>query len=315
MSSPGALVAQWAGRFLADSPVGRRILDKSLAVFLYHEVSRAPSEFNRLFNLSVHPDRFSRHLDFIRSRFRIISPEELLKGNTPRPAALITFDDGNLSYFREALPILKAKGIPSVVFLNMEPIRGEVCWSGLVTYLQHHESGFVLRDGRRPSGNDFCRLGEAEVAHYLEGSDASALLQRVRAFRGKIASEADLRATANDPLVTLGNHLFNHYNATLLSDRLKEEYWKNQQLLEDYPNGRRLVSYPFGCWNPATSRMLLEEGAQALFAGGGLPNFGTRGLLFHRVELGDRVTTEAQMHRALFRNLLPAIVRRKISWS
>lgn len=291
----------------------RRILDKALVVFLYHEVSGSPSEFNRLFNLTVSPDSFSRHLDLIRERFHVIGPEQLLSGDYPRPAALITFDDGNRSYFREALPILKTKNLPSVVFLNMGPILGEVCWSGLVTYLQTHEPGFVSRSGRRPAANEFRDLTEAEVMPYLEGKEA--LLGRVRAFRGPLASEADLRAAAGDPRVTLGNHLYNHYNATLLSDRLKEEYRENQRLLENYSRGSRLVSYPFSCWNPDTNRLLLEEGAQALFAGGGLPNFNTRGPLFHRVELGDCVTTGAQMHRALFRNLLPAFLRRQIAWS
>jgi len=313
MEFPARFAVEWTNRLLATAPFNRRILDKALVVFLYHEVSDSPSEFNRLFNLTVSSSSFSKHLDLIRSRFQMIGPEELLSGNYQRPAALITFDDGNRSYFREALPILKSKGIPSVAFLNMGPILGEVCWSGLVTYLQQHEPDFVSRSGRRPAGNEFRDLTEAEVMPYLEGKEV--LLDRVRAFRGPVASEADLRAAAADPLVTLGNHLYNHYNATLLSGRLKEEYRKNQRLLESYSRGGRLVSYPFSCWNQATTRMLLEEGAQALFAGGGLPNFDTRGPLFHRVELDDSVTSEAQMHRTLFRNLIPAIVRRQITWS
>lgn len=311
--SPARAAVDLAHRLLAARPFNRKVLDKALVVFLYHEVSYSPSEFNRLFNLAVHPDRFSAHLDLIRSRFNVIGPEELLSGDYPRPAALITFDDGNRSYFHEALPILKSKGIPSVAFLNMGPILGEVCWSGLVAYLQQHEPGFISRSGRRPVANEFRDLTEAEVMPYLEGKES--LIERVKAFRGPLASEADLRAVAVDPLVTLGNHLYNHYNATLLSDQLKETYRRNQRLLEDYSRGSRLVSYPFSCWNRATTRMLLEEGAQALFTGADLPNFNTRGPLFHRVELGEGVTTEAQMHRALLRNLLPALVRRQIAWS
>lgn len=302
--------AGWAQRLLATGPFNRRILEKALVVFLYHEVSDTPSEFNRLFGLTVSPASFSRQLDLIRERFHVIGPDALLSGGYPRPAALITFDDGNLSYFRQALPILRSKGIPSVAFLNMGPLRRELCWSGLVTYLQTQEPGFVRGSGRRPSGNEFRDLTEAEVLPYLEGKEA--LRDRVRAFRGPLASEEDLRAAAGDPLVTLGNHLYHHYNATLLADRLRTQYRKNQRLLEDYPNSSRFVSYPFGCWNLATTRMLREEGAQVLFAGGGVPNLNPQGPLFHRVELTDAVTTEPQMHQALFRNLLPALVRRQI---
>lgn len=311
--SPARVAADWAHRLLAAGPLNRRILDKALVVFLYHEVSDSPSEFNRLHRLTVSPSSFSKHLDLIRSRFHVISPQQLLSGDYPRPAALITFDDGNRSYFTEALPILKKKGIPSAAFINMGPVLGEVCWSGLVTYLQQHEPDFVSRSGRRPSGNEFRDLTEEEVLPYLEGK--AGLREKVRAFRGPVASEEDLKAAGSDQLVTLGNHLFNHYNATLLSDRLREEYRKNQRLLEKFSSGSRLVSYPFSCWSRDTTRMLLEEGAQALFAGGGLPNFDTRGPMFHRVELDDMIATEAQMHRALFHNLLPALARRQLSWS
>lgn len=293
----------------------RWILRRALVVFLYHEVSDSPSEFNRLFNLAVCPASFSRQMDLIRRRFHVIGPRELLRGGYPRPAALITFDDGNRSYFEVALPILKSKGIPSVVFLNMGPVLGEPCWSGLVTYLQHREPRFVSRGGRRPTGNDFCRIREEEVAHYLEGEEAADFLERVRTFRGPIASEDHLREAAKEPLVTFGNHLFNHYNATLLSGRLREEYRKNQRLIEQYPNASRLVSYPFSRWSPQTTRMLLEEGAQALFIGGGLPNFQTHGPMFRRLELGEGVVTEPQMDRLLLRNPLPALVRGQLTWS
>ena len=307
------LAAEGAAQLLAAGPLSGRVLKNALAVFLYHEVSDSPSEFNRLFNLTVSPGSFSKQLDLIRERFHVIGPRELLSGDYPRPAALVTFDDGNRSYFTEALPILRAKGIPSVAFLNMGPILGEVCWSGLVTYLQVRETGFVSRNGRRPAGNEFRNLSEEEVRPYLEKNPG--LEERIRLFRGPLASEADLRAAAADPLVSLGNHLYNHYNATLLSNRLREEYRKNQRLLAGYSDGSRLVSYPFGCWTPATSRLLIEEGAQALFAGGNCPNFGGRGPLYHRVELGDSVTHDSQLRHALLRNLLPAVIRRQTTWS
>lgn len=315
MRNPARLLMPGIHRFLSSPRVSRRILRKSLVVFLYHEVSDRPSEFNRLFRLNVRPDAFSRHLDLIRERFHIITPEQLVSGDYPRPAAMITFDDGNLSYFREALPLLRGKGIPSAAFLNMGTVKGDLCWSGLVTYLQSFRPDFPAPGGRRPSGNDFCRLGETEVLRYLDSTDTEPLFRQVREFRGSIASEADLRAVSGDPLVYLGNHLYNHYNATLLSGRLRDEYWKNQALIDRSPRATRMLSYPFSCWNRETTETLLKEGAQAIFMGGGVPNFHAGGASYHRVELGDSVDCEQGMVSAVLRNLPSAAYRREVQWA
>lgn len=302
-----------AGQILSFEPISRRVLKKAVVAFLYHEVSDRPSVFNRLFNLNVRPAAFSMHLDLIRQYFHILDPLELVRGDYPRPAAVITFDDGNLSYFREALPILRAKGIPSVVFLNMGPILGEVCWSGLVTYLQHFEPGFARRRPRHPSGTDFCRFTQKEVADYLGSVDREQLFRRVREFRGAFASLEDLRGAAGDPPVYLGNHLYNHWNATLLTDDLEEAFRKNQKILDDLPRRTRLMSYPFSLYTRATNQALLRAGAQVMLIGGGLPNFHTSGAPFHRVELSESVRTEEGMIAAVLRNLLSATYRRQ--WS
>ena len=249
--------------------VSRRLLKDAVAVFLYHEVSDQPSEFNRRFELNLRPAVFAKQLDLIREAFHLIDPQQLLNGDYRTPAALITFDDGNASYFRTALPIMKERRVPSVAFLNMGPIRGDVCWSGLVTYLQHCEPGFYDARHPRPSGNDYCRFTQEEVGGYLRSSDAQGLLERVRAFRGPIATEADLAVANDEPLAYFGNHLYNHYNAAQLSDRLPEAYWDNQRLLDRLSRGMRLWSYPFSCSSDATTQWLFGEGTQAIFTGAG----------------------------------------------
>ena len=297
------LISRAANRVLASAIFSRSILRQAVVVFLYHEVSDHPSEFNRLFGLNVSPKVFSKQMDLIRDYFHILNPPELLRGKHPRPAALITFDDGNASYFRNALPILKEKKIPSVIFLNMGPIEGEICWSGLVTYLQYREGPFYEKRNPGPKGNDFCWFTEEEVNRYLDTVDKEALLRQARAFRGVIAEKEDLQT--NEPLVTFGNHLYNHHNALLLGAgaRLKEMYWRNQTMLEDLPRGSRLLSYPFSCWDRQTKDFLMAEGAQAVFMGGGLPNLRRNGNLFYRVELGDKVATEEGMISEVIKNI------------
>lgn len=291
------------------SPLARWLLRKSLVVFIYHEVSDSPSPFNEMFGLNVRPWVFARHLDLIRQCFSVIEPRQLLSGDYPRPAALITFDDGNLSYFRDALPLLKARGIPSIAFLNMGPIRGDVCWSGLVTYLAHCDPDFAGRGG--DAGRHFSEFSESRVYEYLGSVDEHVLLERVRTFRGAIATERDVAAVGAEPLVHLGNHLYNHHNATLLGSRLREEFWKNQRMIDDHPRGTRFFSYPFSRYNAATLRQIRAEGVEAVFTGGGVPNVNGTGGLYYRVELPDRVLSEQELVAEVLKRYLPSRLRRR----
>ena len=297
---------------LCAVPVARQVLRGSAVVFLYHEVSDNPSQFNEMFDLNVAPSVFRWQLDLIGEYFNFIDPGQLLSGDYPTPAALVTFDDGNLSYFREALPILKKKGIPSVMFLNMGPIKGEACWSGLVTFLQYCEVGFY--EGRRLREGDFIGFSESEVSNYLDSVDRERLLEGVRSFRGVIASEGDVDAVSREPLVYLGNHLYNHYNTmTLSKERLKEEYWRNQRILDAHPRGARLFSYPFGqpvtCYNEETTRLILKEGAQAIFSAYSLPNFKRRGIFYNRVPMTEAVRNARDLYRSIMVNYLTAKIR------
>ncbi len=299
-----------AKRHLAASPsVSRRLLRNALVVFLWHEVSDDPSEFNQLFDLNVPPAVFSKQLDLIQESFHVIALSQLLRRDYPTPAALITFDDGNLSYFQQALPILREKGIPSIQLLNMASIRGDVCWSGLVSYLQHCEPGFYETRSSRPTRDDFCRFSESEVRRYLESVDTDQFMERVRRFRGPVATEADLQAVSNDPSVSLGNHLYNHYNATVLSDRLRDEYRKNQRILDNHPRGRRVFGYPFSAFNEQTQQVLREEEVQVVLIGGGFPNLRRDGHTFYRVELGPSVATRRALMVGVLQQYLSAWVR------
>lgn len=312
MKDTTELIIGAANRVACSLPIARRVLRDSIVVFLYHEVSDYPSPFNKMFDLNVRPAVFSRQLDLISQYFYVINPNELISGEYATPAALITFDDGNLSYFREALPILRNKGIPSLMFLNAGPIKGEVCWSGLVTFLGYLEANFCKQ--RRRRGEDFFKFTEAEVSSYLASVERDPLLERVRSFRGAVAREGDVEAVFRESLVYLGNHLYNHYNATTLSqDRLKEEYWKNQQILDVHPRGTKLFSYPFGqpvtCYNEETTRIILGEGAHAIFSAYPLPNFGRGGVFYNRVPLTEAMHSEKDLYHSIMTNYFRARLR------
>ena len=68
---------------------------------------------------------FERHVDRIGRHFQFVSLDEIgdrIARDLPfnRPLAAITFDDGSLDVYENALPVLKQKGIPAEVFVVTE---------------------------------------------------------------------------------------------------------------------------------------------------------------------------------------------------
>jgi len=225
-----------------------------------------------------------------------ISPPQLLEGDYTTPAALITFDDGMQGYFQNAVPILKEFSIPSIIFLNMAPIEGEIFWLGLVAYLTDDP---LFREFVRKESNDdgnaplFLRCSKEIVDDYLFSRPDGHLLDAARRFYGAFATLDDLRSVNGDPLVYFGNHLYNHYNALKLSpEALREEYLLNEEKILGYSNGLSMFSYPFGqpgtCFNEQVTDLIFSFGAQAIFSSSGRLNRIGQGRFYDRVALDEK---------------------------
>jgi biofilm PGA synthesis lipoprotein PgaB len=95
----------------------------SAAIVLYHHVAKDTPA-----STSLTPDQFRSHLEFIRDTgIEVLALDELLstiesKQPLPDKAIAITFDDGYLSIFTEAFPMLTEFGFPFTVFISTGPI-------------------------------------------------------------------------------------------------------------------------------------------------------------------------------------------------
>ena len=96
-----------------------------LLVPLYHLVSDAPVPHVRHLYPVKTVAQFSQDLDFLLKHFQPIDLPELLRliktGRPPaRNALLLTFDDGLREFHDVIGPVLQAKGVPAVCFLNSD---------------------------------------------------------------------------------------------------------------------------------------------------------------------------------------------------
>tara|TARA_B100000795_G_scaffold164042_1_gene123393 strand:+ start:8381 stop:9322 length:942 start_codon:yes stop_codon:yes gene_type:complete len=295
------------------SPVGNYLTKNKLTIFCYHDVSSSPSEFSHKYDLNVSPDTFDFQIDFINKNFNVISPDDLSTNKMPKNAALITFDDGFKSYFTNAVPILKKYETPSLIFLNMAPIKGEIFWSGLITYLCDKKSDFVKflnlpKDLNTKGKPKFLFCSQEIVNSYLESKNKN-FKEEVDEFVGEFGDVNDLKSLSEDNLVFYGNHLYKHYVPLLLSDnKLLEMYNKNEKLLEKFPNYRKLFSFPFGqpetCFSMRQVELLLDNGCQKIFTSYPYLNTNIKSKYLHRIPLHARHSNKGSIWFNIFRRNL-----------
>ena len=129
---------------LSPRPVTDALWGRSrLTVLAYHritDVSAPDMEFDRGV-VSASPEMFERQMRFIAREFQVISLHDLhahARSGRPLPdrPALITFDDGYRDNHEEAFPVLRALGLPAVIFLITGAIGTDrVMWWDELSYL------------------------------------------------------------------------------------------------------------------------------------------------------------------------------------
>src|SRR5262245_44463727 len=102
------------------SALARRLGPRGRPVILmYHRVARVPCD---PWGLAVSPERFAEQIDVLVGRRRVIAlgalAGALARGDAPRDAAAVTFDDGYADVLTEAVPVLERYGCPATVFLT-----------------------------------------------------------------------------------------------------------------------------------------------------------------------------------------------------
>jgi peptidoglycan/xylan/chitin deacetylase (PgdA/CDA1 family) len=122
------------GRIRKVAEAAKRRLSAGVPVLLYHRVTRLPFDPQWL---AVRPERFEQQMRILREQFSPISVRELLgyldKGDLPRNAVVVTFDDGYADNLHEAKPILEKFDIPAMVFVATGNLGGktEFWWDEL----------------------------------------------------------------------------------------------------------------------------------------------------------------------------------------
>jgi len=96
---------------------------KQVVILCYHGVTKRPSRSpDDAQALHVNHLRFAAHLDYLESRYHVISLNDYLTANltqTPLPdyCVVLTFDDGFRNFLTAAAPLLAERGMPATAFI------------------------------------------------------------------------------------------------------------------------------------------------------------------------------------------------------
>jgi peptidoglycan/xylan/chitin deacetylase (PgdA/CDA1 family) len=207
---------------------------------------------------------------WIADNCRPIWPEELreaaTEGRSARPAVLVTFDDGYLSYRERAYPVLKDLGIPAVVFLATayidEPTRlfwWDALRAGILAGTRDRvelpwAAGTVVPLPDRPARERLLRAAKDHLkdapGEQLE-DDVSELLRRLDAHRERHGERVmmtwdDVKATLD--ITRFGGHTHSHpILSAVSSDRIDAEVANcRDKIASATGSSPRLFAYPNG---------------------------------------------------------------------
>jgi len=104
-----------------------RLLGRNYAkILVFHSINDHEASFIRGTNSWIPPNRFEKHLKYIKRNYRVISLEKLVnslkQGKIPPCSVVITFDDGFADNFIYAYPILQRYKIKGTIFLATDCI-------------------------------------------------------------------------------------------------------------------------------------------------------------------------------------------------
>jgi peptidoglycan/xylan/chitin deacetylase (PgdA/CDA1 family) len=282
-------------------PACRTALTRGLTVFIFHDITSAPSGHQCASGSYTTPRAFEEQLRWITRRFTVVAPHWLpqLGGDRPLPAnaALITFDDSWAGVFRTGVPILRKAGTPALCFLNMGTVAGDPD----VAAVRRYEALNPPPDG--PHLERPLDLAAAErvlrVIRERYGDD-----ERFADFQGVTATPDDLDAVA-DSDVWLGSHLYHHWDLRQASASLyKDSFDKNAAALGRYPNVLPAFATPHGFGGDERTDVLripLNSGARVVFTGLGNQNACAEGQVLDRVSFPLEPTSEADLWYATHR--------------
>lgn len=289
----------------------------AVTIFLYHDIGDTPSEFDEKYGLNVSLKTFQKQIGWIRSNFNLIHPDELLTGKPlPEKAAIISFDDGFVGAFENAINYLGSENIPSLMFLNMSCINsGKPILSAIACYLTEYSREFEIFAREKGLKKPYhLTLSPYYYQLFLKEHGEVDLSEVIR-FQGRIADRKLLGLYNNRAVVVYGNHLAEHWNAeALTNEEFEEQFQQNAKLLSSLDNHINMFAFPNGhpdtCFTKRHLDILSRLGSDKIFYSSGGTNENNNTLILNRIVLSEEDNSK---NKLLFKMVQAGVIMKEMA--
>jgi len=224
-------------------------------ILLYHSTfTHIPDNLKEGLH-NVTPENIYKQIEWLKKYFDIVELDELFTQSNKIGKVAITFDDAYQSVFEEALPLLDSLGVPSTIFINGSSLEAKVFWRDKIRFLINNQlvDDFLNRNlsfAKRYNitSKNFYKITKNSI---LNSQTLDNLLDEYLE-KNRISLDNfcvnNTKYITNNPLVSYGNHSYNHYLLSSLDKEQQEiEIKKNHELLERLGvKLSKVFSIPFG---------------------------------------------------------------------
>jgi len=260
-----------------------------LRIVNFHRVLENNIDINdyRFLGESPTVDEFDGMLNYLSSHYNTISIKDYLKNidslDSGKLYVAITFDDGYMDNYTNALPILKKYNAPVTIFVSTNALDKKLLWfqeiycainaCNIDRVLNPCTNEIVSLKNKWQAMRGICKsiikvpvedykMYIQELYRNCEVSDSQRICESEQ-----MMSWDELKVLKEEHLVDVGSHTINHYPLIGLSDtaieyELKESYEKLKVVVGENDIH---VAYPNGAFNNKVMSIAKEVGYSAAF--------------------------------------------------
>ena len=254
------------------------------SVLLYHRVTRIKHDPEKL---CVSPENFELQMSHLKNSGKLLTIDQFMKIiaselTFPPNSFIVTFDDGYVDNFTEALPILERLGIQALFFISTANINTdtEFWWDNLQRmYLSDEKNNKALlyRKLHKILKPLPANIRDAKVNELLACNNI--VMARGREHY-RTMNEDEIRRLARSSSACIGAHTHNHVMLSALSPNdQREEMSKSKKILEKI-TGKDVpyFAFPFGGFDDFTAESIhLAKDNQFLLAFANTPGLIKKG--------------------------------------
>jgi peptidoglycan/xylan/chitin deacetylase (PgdA/CDA1 family) len=258
-----------------------RLRRGSPRVLAYHACQEEEDDAIRGLRANTPPEHLERHLDFLLRHYAVVPLDAVERGSAPPKAAVVTFDDGYVSLYRHALPLLAARRIPAVVYLPAAVIGSDrTIWVNELNWLLHRHAAVVVPRAAAALGLDPASTPRTILDRAVETYDPARVESLLASLWAALPAGAerpprlhldwDEVRRMHEAGIAFGNHTMSHPNLRRLDPQAqRDEMDAAARRIGEEVEPPSSLAYPFGLYTRESAGAAAATGHRSTVTVGG----------------------------------------------